>query len=229
MIEEPPLLRICRNFSRAPLEAMKLFIGAATGHVADAMGGGGALDWRIKPLAGSPAAFCGIAVTCDAGPSDNLALFAALDVVQPGDVIVAATGGHMAAAVTGDLLAGMALNCGAVAIVTDGAVRDAEGIARTGLPVHCAGISANSPARNGPGTVGLTVVVGGIVVNAGDIVVGDVDGVVIVPKEVAAKVAVRLGDIRKAEAALEAKVKAGLRIPDFVKSLLASGRIENLT
>jgi 4-hydroxy-4-methyl-2-oxoglutarate aldolase len=229
MIEEPPLLRIRRNFSRTPQEVAKLFMGAATGHVVDAMGGGGALDWRIKPLAGTSPAFCGIAVTCDAGPSDNLALFAALDVLQPGDIIVAATGGYMAAAVTGDLLVGMARNCGAAAIVTDGAVRDVEGIIRMGLPVHCAGVSANSPVRKGPGTVGLPVIVGGVVADSGDIVVGDSDGVVIVPREIAAEVGARLGEIRKAEAALEAKVKAGLRIPDFAKSILASRRTENLT
>jgi 4-hydroxy-4-methyl-2-oxoglutarate aldolase len=229
MIEEPPLLRIRRNFSRAPLEVARRFVGAATGHVVDAMGGGGALDWRIKPLAGSPPAFCGIAVTCDAGPADNLALFGALAAVQPGDVIIAATGGYMAAAVTGDLLVGMARNCGAVAIVTDGAVRDAEGIVGVGLPVHCAGVSANSPARHGPGTVGLPIVIGGVAVDAGDIVVGDADGVVIVPKAIAAEIGGRLAEIRKAEAALETQVKAGLRIPDFVELILASGRIENLT
>ena len=229
MIEEPPLLKIRRNFSRVPLEIARMFLGAATGHVVDARGGSGALDWRIKPLAGSPPAFCGVAVTCDVGPADNLAFFGALDVVRPGDVIVAATGGHMAAAVAGDLLVGMARNCGAVAIVTDGAVRDADGIIRVGLPIHCAGISANSPARHGPGTVGLPIVVGGVAVDSGDIVIGDADGTVIVPKAIAAEVGARLAEIREVEAALEAKVQAGLRIPDFVAMVLASGRVEDLS
>lgn len=228
MIHEPPLLRIRRNFARPPQDIIGLFVGAATGHVVDAMGGSGALDWRIKPLPRTPPAFCGVAVTCDTGPADNLALFGALDVIQPGDVIVAATGGYAGAAVTGDLLVGMARNCGAVAIVTDGLVRDAEGIVGVGLPIHCCGVSPISPARHGPGTVGLPIIVGGVAVDAGDIVAGDADGIVIVPKAIAAEVGARLASVRKAEAALEAQVRAGLHIPDFVRMILASDRIETV-
>ena len=226
MITDPPILRVRRNFPRPPDDLVKLLAGAATGHLADAMGGGGALDWRIKPLGGGTPGFCGIALTCNAGPSDNLALFGALDVAMPGDVIVAAAGGYLAAAVTGDLLAGMARNCGVAAIVTDGTVRDVAGILDVGLPVYCAGVSANSPARNGPGTVGLPVIVGGVAIDAGDILVGDADGVVAIPRLLAAQVAARLIVVRAAEKSLEAKVKAGLRIPDFALTLLRSDRIE---
>lgn len=228
MIKDPPVLRIRRSFERPSQEMLRHFTGAMTGHLVDAMGGSGALDWRIKPLDGTPSAFCGIAVTCDAGPADNLALFGALDVVQPGDVIVCATGGHMSAAVTGDLLLGMARNCGVAAFVTDGVVRDQAGIRAVGLPVFCAGVSPNSPARNGPGTAGLPIILGGVAISAGDIVVGDGDGVVIIPLARAAAVVKALDGIRAAEMSLEAKVKAGLRLPDFVASILSSDRIENL-
>lgn len=228
MIKDPPILTLRRKFRRPAAKLVKLFDGAMTGHVVDAMGGSGALDWRIKPLVPEQKAFCGIAVTCDCGPSDNLALFGALSVVKPGDVIMAATGGHMGAAVTGDLLAGMAKNCGASAIVTDGAVRDVAGLVAVGLPICCAGVTPNSPVRNGPGTVGLAIVIGGVAVSSGDIVVGDGDGVVVIPQALAPAVAEALAGIRTAEAALEAKVKGGLRIPDFISSLLASDRVENL-
>ncbi|MBI3671988.1 MAG: RraA family protein [Rhizobiales bacterium] len=199
MIEDPPILRVRRNFPRPAQELVTALTGAATGHVVDAMGGGGALDGRIRPLSATQPGFCGVAITCDAGPADNLALFAALDAGEPGDVIVAATGGHLAAAVTGDLLIGMARNCGIAALVTDGAVRDVAGILAVGVPVLCAGVSANSPARNGPGTVGLPIVIGGIAVRAGDIVIGDGDGVAIVPQARAAEVIARLAEVRAAE------------------------------
>jgi 4-hydroxy-4-methyl-2-oxoglutarate aldolase len=228
MIKDPPVLRIRRNFPRPADAIVKALTGAMTGHLVDAMGGSGALDWRIKPLGQKSPAFCGVAVTCDAGPSDNLALFGALDAVKPGDVILVATGAYMGAAVTGDLLAGMARNCGAAAIVTDGAVRDVAGILDVGIPVFCAGVTPNSPARNGPGTVGLPITLGGVAIASGDIVVGDGDGVVIVPRERAEDVIRSLVAIRDAEVSLEAKVKAGLRIPDFVKSILVSDRIDNL-
>lgn len=228
MIKDPPSLRIRRNFPRPPAELVMAFAGAMTGHVVDAKGGSGALDWRIKPLGSGNHGFCGVALTCDCGPADNLALFAALDAAQPGDVIMAATGGHMGCAVAGDLLVGMASNCGVAAIVTDGAVRDISGILGVGLPVFCAGVSANSPARNGPGTVGCPIVLGGVAVTSGDIIVGDADGVVVVPIQQAAHVARQLAAVRSAEASLESEVKAGLRIPDFIVQLLLSDRVESL-
>ncbi len=229
MITDPPILRIRRNFERPSPEAVAALRGVATGHLVDAMGGSGALDWRIKPLGDATPGFAGVAITCDAGPADNLAVFGALDAARPGDVIFIATAGHRAAAVIGDLVAGMARNCGVAAIVTEGTVRDAEGILAVGLPVYCACISPNSPARNGPGTVGLPVVAGGVAIASGDILVGDRDGVVVVPRQMAAATAAKLVAVRAAEAALEAKVKAGLRMPDFIAALLKSERVEEIS
>jgi 4-hydroxy-4-methyl-2-oxoglutarate aldolase len=229
MITDPPILKIRRNFPRPSPDIVSKLKGAATGHLVDAMGGNGALDWRIKLLGHGVPNFCGVAVTCDAGPADNLAIFGALDVGQPGDVIIAATAGHLAAAVIGDLVVGMARNCGLAAIVTEGTVRDEAGILAVGLPVYCAGISPNSPSRNGPGTVGLPIIVGGVAVSSGDILVGDRDGVVVVPRLIAEHVIARLANVRAAEEALEAKVKAGLRLPDFVAGLLKSDRVEEIS
>ncbi len=228
MITDPPILQIKRNFPRPSPDIVAALAGAATGHLVDAMGGKGALHWHIKPMADAMSGFCGVALTCDAGPADNLAVFGALDVAQPGDVIITATGGHLAAAVLGDLLVGMARNAGVAALVTEGTVRDVPGILAVGIPVYCAGISANSPVRNGPGTVGLPIVIGGVAVASGDILVGDKDGVVVVPRLQATDVVAKLAEVRAAEALLEAKVKAGLRIPEFVTTLLKSGRIEEL-
>jgi 4-hydroxy-4-methyl-2-oxoglutarate aldolase len=228
MITDPPILRIRRNFPRPAPELVAAFVGASTGHLVDAMGGAGALDWRVKPLAGATPNFCGVAITCYAGPADNLAIFGALDCAKPGDAIVAATDDHRAAAVVGDLIVGMARNCGIVAIVTDGVVRDAIGIAAVGLPVYCSGVSPNSPARSGPGAVGLPIVIGGVAVDSGDIVVGDGDGVVVVPRLIASEVVAKLSQVRGAEAALEAKVRAGLRMLEVVATLLRSDRIEHV-
>lgn len=204
MIKDPPIFKIRRSFPRPPEGIVLQLTGAMTGHLVDAMSGGGALDGRIKPLGGRSQPFCGVAVTCHAGPADNLAMFGALDVLHPGDIIVmVAREGHLA-----------------------GAVRDVAGIIDVGLPVYCAGVSPNSSARNGPGSVGLPVIVGGLAVSSGDI--GDGDGVVVVPRAAAADVIARLAEVRAAEAALDAKVKAGLRIPEFVAALLNSDRIEHL-
>jgi 4-hydroxy-4-methyl-2-oxoglutarate aldolase len=228
MIVDPPLLKIRRGFPRASAELLAGFAGVPTGNVVDAMEGRGCLDYRIKPLAPSPNVMVGTAVTCDAGPADNLALFGALHAARRGDILVAATDSFTATAITGDLLMGMARNRGVAGLVTDGLARDIVGILAVGLPVYCAGVTANSPVRNGPGTVGLPVIVGGVRIESGDIVIGDRDGVVIVPLARAETVLARLQAVRAAEAALEAKVRAGLEIPDFVSAIIESDRTVEL-
>ena len=225
MIKDPPLLTVRRNFPRPSASDVAAFAGVPTGYAVDAMGGRGALDYRIKPLAPATSVLGGVAVTCQCGPADNLALFAALAIAQPGDILIAATDGFAATAVTGDLLVGMAKNRGIRGLVTDGLARDVAGILAVGLPVYCAGITANSPVRNGPGSVGLPVVLGGATVASGDLVIGDNDGIVIVPRDQIAMVLTKLPDIRAAEAALEAKVKGGLEVPDFIQAILDSDRV----
>jgi 4-hydroxy-4-methyl-2-oxoglutarate aldolase len=92
MIEEPPPLIIAPLIKRPLAKLVERFRGAPTSFIVDAMGGTGALDWRIKRLAGG--AFVGAAPTCDCGPLDNLAFMAALADCRPGDVLVVATGGY---------------------------------------------------------------------------------------------------------------------------------------
>ena len=225
MIKDPPLLTIRRDFPRPAPADIAALANVPTGYVIDAMGGRGALDYRIKPLAPATSVMVGVAITCHCGPADNLGLFAAMATAQPGDILVAATDAFTATSVTGDLLLGMAKNRGVTGLVTDGLVRDLAGVLGVGLPVYCAGITPNSPVRNGPGTVGLPVVLSGVAIDSGDIVIGDNDGVVIIPRGNLGTVLKRLSDVRAAEAALEAKVKAGLQVPDFIKTILESDRV----
>jgi 4-hydroxy-4-methyl-2-oxoglutarate aldolase len=225
MIKDPPMLKVRRRFARPTKRLLAGFAGVPTGYLVDAMGGYGCLDYRIKPITTSSAIMMGTAVTCHAGPADNLALFGALHAAGKGDILVAATDNCLSTSITGDLLLGMAKNRGIAGFVTDGLIRDLVGVLGVALPVYCAGITANSPARNGPGTVGMPVVLGGVRIESGDIVVGDRDGVVIVPLRQAAAVLAALEGVRKAEASLEAKVKAGLEIPDFIETIMSSGRV----
>ena len=225
MIKDPPALKIRRRFARPAQRLLDAFAGVPTGYLVDAMGGYGCLDYRIKPIEVSKTIMLGTAVTCYAGPADNLALWGAVHAAGKGDILVAATDNCLTTSITGDLLLGMAKNRGIAGLVTDGLIRDLVGVLGVGLPVYCAGITANSPARNGPGTVGMPIVLGGVKVESGDIVVGDRDGVVIVPLAQADSVLAALDGVRKAEANLEAKVKAGLQIPEFVEAIMKSDRV----
>jgi 4-hydroxy-4-methyl-2-oxoglutarate aldolase len=228
MIEDPPLLTLRRTFPRPTPAQVAALTGLPTGFATDAMDGRGALDASIKPIDPKVRSFCGVALPCHAGPADNLAVFGALEAARAGDVILIATDGYTATAVIGDLVLGMARNRGVAAIVTDGCVRDIPGILAVSLPCFAAGVTPNSPARNGPGTAGLPVVLGGVTVGAGDIVLGDGDGVVVVPFGLIDTVIGRVPAIREAEAALDAKVKAGLETPDFIADLFAGGRVREV-
>jgi len=217
MIEEAPPLTIAPAHERPPAELVERLRGAPTSFVVDALGGSGALDWRIKPIVGR--SVFGVALTCDCGPNDNLALIAAVSQCQPGDVLVAATGSFAGAAVTGDLVLGVARNRGAAGFVTDGLVRDLADLEALGLPVYAMGVTANSPGKRGPGAVGLPVVCGGRAVASGDIIVGDRDGVVVAPRERLKETIANLDRVRAAEAAMAERVRAGLK--EFPMSVAA--------
>jgi 4-hydroxy-4-methyl-2-oxoglutarate aldolase len=228
MIEDPPLITLRRKFRRPRPKQVAALAGTPTGFVVDALGGRAALGFEVKPVVPEQASFCGVALTCHAGPADNLAVFVALPVAEPGDVIVAAADGYRGTAITGDLLLGMAKNRGVVAFVTDGAVRDIPGIRGVGLPCFASGVTPDSPVRNGPGTVGLPVTVAGATVHSGDVILGDQDGVVVIPLARLDEVLKRLEAVRAAEADLDAKVKGGLAIPSFVTELFKSGKVREI-
>jgi 4-hydroxy-4-methyl-2-oxoglutarate aldolase len=124
-------------------------------------------------------------------------------------VIMCANEHYTGTAVIGDLAAGMMRNKGVAAFVTDGLARDRSGIVATGLPLFAMGISPNSPASTGPGQVGAPIVLGGVQVCPGDIVVGDADGVVVVPLAQADAVLVRLCTVQATEKTAAESVKAG--------------------
>ena len=228
MITDPPLLKVRRNFPRAPAATLRALHHVPTGFVVDCMDGRGALDYHIKPLDQTNCKVAGTALTCHAGPADNLAVFAAVEVAQPGDVIVAAADAFTQACVTGDLLLGMARNRGVAGFVTDGLVRDVEGILYVGLPTFCRGVTPNSCVRNGPGTVGLPVTMGGVSINAGDVVVADQDGVVVSPQQQLSQVRDTLVQVKEAEAELARQVRLGRDNLDSIRDLLNSERTQYL-
>ena len=224
MIKDPPLLTIRRDFERPGRDLLAKLAGAQTGHIVDALLGRGALDQAVKPVDPERAQFVGSALTCETGPSDNLAIAAAIAVAKAGDVIVAASDAFSATAVVGDNLAAMAKNKGVVAIVIDGMARDSEGIVGVGLPVFARGITPNSCVRSGPGKVGFPIVCGGVAVQPGDIVLGDRDGVVVIPQAELETVVARLDDIRRMEEETQAKIRAGMTHLDSIAQLLESDK-----
>ncbi|MBB5685693.1 RraA family protein [Sphingobium boeckii] len=229
MIDEAPLVTIQRNFPRPDEQAIAPFRTAFSSNVVDAMGGRGALDHSIRPMTGiDPIGIriVGTVLTCHAGPADTLALLAAIEIALPGDVLLCATDAFTGTCVAGDTVLGLARNRGVAGFITDGVVRDVKGILATRIPVYCRGISPNSPHNNGPGTVGLPIVIGGVQAQSGDVVIADCDGVVIVPRVELAALAQKLLDVEAAEKGVEKMVREGLTAPSDLLPILKSDRIK---
>ncbi|MFL5167456.1 MAG: RraA family protein [Microvirga sp.] len=216
---EPVPLTIRRDWPRPDAKTLAAFKDAPTGFVVDAIGRAGALDHRIRPVWKGPH-FVGSALPVWTTARDNLAPYAAISFAKPGDVMLIATGAYEGAAVIGDVVVGMMRNAGIAAAVTDGLVRDVQGIAEVGIPVYARGLTPNSPFKHGPGTVGLPIAIGGQAVEAGDLVVGDGDGVVIVPRWRIAEAAAELAAIRDKESGMDALVKSGATSPSWLAARL---------
>ena len=220
MIKAPAKLTLRRAFPRPTIEQVRAFAGVPTGVVCDAMGGSGALDRGIRPVVDERCIIVGPALVADNGLADILATLASLHIVRPGDVVVAATGAHQGCAAAGDLVMGMMRNAGAAGFVTDGLMRDYDGIAEVGLPAWCSGLSPNSPGSDGPGRVGEGAVVGGRLIQSGDLIVADRNGVVVVPLAEIDEVIKNVRQVQEEEAAFEAKVAKGFCAPVDVEAML---------
>ena len=231
MIEEPPLLTIREKCPRPTAAQIQALTGQPTGFLADAMNGTGAIAPDIKSIAPGvlPSKMCGAVLTCDSGPADNLAVLAAMTELISGDILVNATGDWRQCAVVGDRMMGMLRNAGASGFVTDGLVRDIEGIIPLGLLVFCTGLSPNSPSSKGPGSVGEPVLVGGLTVCSGDVLVSDDNGIVIVPFAQIDAVIEKLKTVEKLEDDLESNIQAGLAVSDSIRDLVKSTAVKRVS
>lgn len=227
MYEDPPLLTIKRPSRRSSDAQIKALSGVQSATVSDAMDGRGALAAAINPLDPAlPQQVTGPALTVWTGAADLLALHACKRIVRPGDIVMHAFDGHQGCAAFGDSLAGMLKNAGVAGIVTDGPVRDVEGLVALGLPVWCTGSISSTPYENGPGTCGLPVQIGGQRIETGDMIVADRDGVVVVPFDEIDAVIARCNRIVELERAGEAAVREGLVMPESYERLLDSDKVK---
>jgi regulator of RNase E activity RraA len=135
---------------------------------------------RLRPYhAGG--VMCGVAVTVRSRPGDNLMTHMALNVAQAGDVIVVDAGGDLSNAIIGERMLAYAVAKGLAGVVINGAVRDLGWIRAQSFPVYAAGITHRGPYKDGPGEINTPIAIDGMVIQAGDLVIGDDDGIVCVP------------------------------------------------
>ncbi len=151
----------------------------------------------------------GPAFTLRSRSGDNLMLHHAIDIAQPGDVIVADGGGELAIAMTGELMMGHAAKRGIQGVIIDGAIRDKAEIATMDIGIWACGVTPSGPYKDGPGEIGVPVSCGGQVVMPGDIIMADEDGVVVIPLAEAEEVLAAAEAHHKKEIAATAAIQAG--------------------
>ena len=229
MIENPPLIQIKKSSSRNRPSKKQLenFKNIPTGFICDALNGYASLDTNIKPLhiPGNVKHIVGPALTVFSGAADVLGMSIALSEIQPGDIVVNGVSGFQGTAAVGDRIAGMIKNNGGIGLVTDGPMRDLEGIIETGLSCFCTGLNPNSPYNSGPAKIGYPTEIGGKTIHSGDIIVADADGVTVVPFNKIDEVIEKLDRIIELENAMDEKVKNGLKISQKALNYINSDQV----
>lgn len=194
------------------------FRGLASPNVADAMGRFNFMDPGIKARSGLP--LYGPAVTVNCRPGDNLMVHKALQVAEPGDIVVVSTCGNTTSAVFGELMCRVAVAKRLGGIIVDGAIRDVEGITQLGFPAFSRTVSPGACDKDGPGELNVPISCGGTVVMPGDIVVGDRDGVAVVPRANAADVLELVAQLIERERRRVEEINAGALFRQDVDELL---------
>jgi RraA family protein len=217
-----PGFRVRMSFPRPDPQLVRAFAPFPTPDISDQLNRLYAVNPAVRLLTDEKHRVCGPACTVKVFPGDNLMVHKALDVLEPGDVVVVDAGGSTHNAVLGDLISMKAKHRGAAAFVVDGMVRDLPNVRELDFPVFARGTTPIGPLHRGPGEINCPVCCGGVVVNAGDLVVGDAMGVVIVPQAIAAELLERL---RRHEAANETYLEAvrrGVFSNDWVDQVLTA-------
>jgi 4-hydroxy-4-methyl-2-oxoglutarate aldolase len=200
--------QVIKNMQRADVDIIKALGEQGSATVSEAQGRTGLLNPYMRPIYPT-ARVAGSALTVLCHPGDNIMIHAAIEMCQPGDVMVVAVTSESTCGMFGELLATSCQTHGIRGLIVDAGIRDVADLTTMNFPVWAKAINANGPLKAVPGSVNVPVLCAGQLIHPGDVIVGDVDGVVVVPREHAAEVA-HLGQARvEKEAQTRARLKAG--------------------
>lgn len=211
-----PGFRINPASAPAPDHVINAFADVVTPHLSDNLG-------RLTGVVGlnrynASGKLVGTALTVKTRPGDNLIIYKALTMLEPGHVLVIDGGGEQHNALVGELIKLHAEKHGCVGFVVDGAIRDVAAFST--FPCYARGVSHRGPYKDGPGELNVPVSIGGLVVSPGDIVVGDEDGVVAFPQEDAEALLTLAKKHAQKELGVQAEIATGRREQQWIMKLL---------
>ena len=180
-------LQILKRGAQVSAQLVQAYKGLPVANISDCMARMSAAGPRLRPMhKGGPLA--GPALTVKTRPGDNLMIHKALTLAQAGDVLVVDAGGDLTNALFGEIMVATAVKIGLAGVVLNGAVRDAEEIARGTFPLYAAGVTHRGPYKDGPGEINVPIAIDGMVIHPGDLILGDADGLLCVAHDDAEEV-----------------------------------------
>ncbi|KAA0588413.1 RraA family protein [Azospirillum lipoferum] len=210
---------------KASPDLVERFRKLPVANVSDSMSRMAAAGPRLRPMHGG-GVLAGPAITVKSRPGDNLMLHKAIDMAEPGDVIVLDAGGDLTNALIGELMVAHAERRGVGGIVINGAIRDAATLREGRFPIFAAGVTHRGPYKDGPGEINVPISIDGMIITPGDLMLGDDDGLVCVP--LADAEAIYAGTKKKhdAETAQMEAIRAGRNDRSWVDAELKKRGVE---
>lgn len=211
--------RVLKRTRAVSQDVVERFAKLPVANVSDSMHRMTAGGSRLRPMHRS-GGMAGVALTVKSRPGDNLMLHKAIDMAVPGDVIVCDAGGDLTNSLMGELMLAYAKRRGVAGFVLNGALRDVDAFVATNLPTFAAGVSHRGPYKDGPGEINVPIAIDGMVIEPGDLVLGDSDGFLSVPFDVAEDVYARTVAKGQAETKQMAEIEAGTNDRSWVDAAL---------
>ncbi|NVJ92719.1 MAG: RraA family protein [Methylocystaceae bacterium] len=211
--------RICNRQQVAEKSLVEAFSKLPVANVSDAMARMTAGGATLRPMHAS-GNLAGVAITVKSRPGDNLMLHKAIDMAQDGDVIVVDAGGDLTNALMGELMLAYAIKKGVAGFVLNGAIRDLDAFVETNLPTFAAGVTHRGPYKDGPGEINVPISLDGMVIEPGDIILGDADGLLCVPLADAEEILAKTQAKQDAEVVQMKKISEGTNDRTWVDAAL---------
>jgi RraA family protein len=222
----PVGFRVLQRRRKNSDETISEFRDLPVANISDSMARMSAGGPLLRPMHGS-ATMIGSALTVKTRPGDNLMVHQALKMAEAGDVIVVDAGGDLTNALIGELMISYAMKKGVAGFVINGAIRDSNWVRANSIPVFAAGVTHRGPYKDGPGEINVPIALGGMVIEPGDLIVGDDDGFVSVPFDLTHVICESAKAKRDAEARTLVETQAGKLDPKtWVDEALRRGGCE---